>query len=635
MSGVFGFIDPTHSLAGKDLLDEMTSVLSHRPWYESVQVKDEPAGVSIGRIGIGIFNKGQEPCWNAERTTVLLLSGEIYNLPPHVPSPEQALLERYREVGERFVQDPNGSFILALWDAEKEQLLIANDRFGTYPLFYSFSNGRLVFAPELKGVLVDGGISRDLDLAGVAQYMRFQQFLGDRTPFAAVKYLRGASILKFRPASRSLAVSQYWTYADIPDNQHIPFKQAVEQTGYLLRQVVARQSSEPYRAGIFLSGGLDSRLILGLTERRPVVTMTFGREDSRDVHYAALIAEEARSDHIWFDLPDGKWVEENADFHWTLTEGMHSWIHMHSITMLPEARQCFDVNLSGMAGGTLLKSPKVVDPERYAEVDDLALVSRLFMVMNLKHTWPGLDEAEERLLYTPEFMKKVQGLAFDSFLEELKPYLQYRSDIRGEYFFVDQHNMRFINNMAVFGRSHIEFRHPYLDSDLVDFVYSLPVAHRLDNRFIRALISREVPVMAKIPYDADEFLPTENSLVRSLSALTVKTKRRFNRYIFHLFPEWKTLYADYEEYLRGDLRPWAEGILLEPRTLERGIFSPAALRSLMDRHIAGKEEWTIGKIAPLISFEMSLRRLVDGDAAGLGTENASLCLHWMRQEGTA
>jgi len=96
-----------------------------------------------------------------------------------------------------------------------------------------------------------------------------------------------------------------------------------------------------------------------------------------------------------------------------------------------------------------------------------------------------------------------------------------------------------------------------------------------------------------------------------MHALAVKLKRRFNRHLWPIFPERYTLYADYENYLRDELRSWAENILFDRRTAERGIFNPAFLRTLMDRHLSGLEEWTIGKIAPVITYEMMLRRFCD------------------------
>jgi asparagine synthase (glutamine-hydrolysing) len=171
MSGVFGYADPSCRLGGCGILGQMASAMSHRPWYETALVNDEGAGVGIGRIGIGIFNKNQRAVWNRQRTAALLLTGEIYNLSSlnlDASQPETSLLELYERDGEQFVGRLQGAFIFALWDKAKNQVIVANDRFGVYPLFYSLCSGRLVFAPELKAVLKDPGIPKDLDPVGMA-----------------------------------------------------------------------------------------------------------------------------------------------------------------------------------------------------------------------------------------------------------------------------------------------------------------------------------------------------------------------------------------------------------------------------------------------------------------------------------
>jgi asparagine synthase (glutamine-hydrolysing) len=165
--------------------------------------------------------------------------------------------------------------------------------------------------------------------------------------------------------------------------------------------------------------------------------------------------------------------------------------------------------------------------------------------------------------------------------------------------------------MVVFTRSHVEVRFPFFDYDLFDFLYSLPAQVRADKFLFRAVIQREAPRLALIPYDHDEFLPTTQSLIRGVHALAAKSKRRFNRHLWSVFPERHTLYADYENYLRGELRDWAEGILFDQRTFDRGIFNPAFIQSIWKRHQSGLEEWTIGKIAPVVTYEMMLRRFFD------------------------
>jgi len=127
----------------------------------------------------------------------------------------------------------------------------------------------------------------------------------------------------------------------------------------------------------------------------------------------------------------------------------------------------------------------------------------------------------------------------------------------------------------------------------------------------RALIEREVPALARIPYANDNLLPTSNRWVRSGHAVAYKIANRIRRHTGLGPAPRPTLYADYEGYLRGELREWAEGILFDERTAARGLFDPAALHSLMRRHVSGLEQWTIGKIAPIITYEMMLRKCLD------------------------
>jgi len=166
--------------------------------------------------------------------------------------------------------------------------------------------------------------------------------------------------------------------------------------------------------------------------------------------------------------------------------------------------------------------------------------------------------------------------------------------------------------MVTFKRSHFEVRFPFFDSELFGFLYSLPAEMRGGHRLYRRVLARELPRLACIPYDHDELLPTSRSWVRELHAAGVRARKVFSRYVRPVFGERPTLYADYEAYLRTGLRAWAELILFDRRTVERGLFDPAFLRSLMNRHVSGLEQWTIGKIAPIITYELMLRQLVDG-----------------------
>jgi asparagine synthase (glutamine-hydrolysing) len=614
VSGIFGVAGSAQISNIQELVKEMSGAMSHREWFVAEHYVDVDQNVAIGRIGIGIFNKGQQPVWNSARTVALVMAGEIYNNEllgnnNHGRSDEEFILSLYEREGESIVRKLKGAFVIAIYEKEFNKILIFNDRFGLYPLFYSCRDGKLIFAPEMKGILCEQDFPRKIDLVALAQYIRFQHLFGERTFFEDLQFLPPASILTYEVASGSCAIKSYWSLNDIPYNPDVSFDEAVEETASLLNSSVKSLSSDTFRTGVYLSGGLDSRTILGLIDRRPISTLTYGVQNCRDVHYAKRIAKVAGSDHYWVDLPDGEWVKENVDLHLMLTEGFHSWIHAHGISTLSQARQVMDVNLTGWGGVVMGKN--IVEPLLISSVDDSALSTYLFYKFNQKFTWPSINEAEEKLLYRKSIGTKIQGLAYDSFRSELSPYLDYRPGVKGEFFYFRNHDRRLTNNLITFSRSHIEVRFPFHNYELIDFLYSLPVQYRMDYSLYRAVIQRSTPRLAYIPYDRDGFLPTNKTLIRNTHALAVKSKWRINRHIWEIFPYFQTLYADYENYLRNELREWAEDILYDPITAERGIFEPSFLRSLMNRHLSGMEEWTIGKIAPVITYEMMLREYFD------------------------
>jgi asparagine synthase (glutamine-hydrolysing) len=616
MSGVFGVVDINRKTDPLRIVQLMGTSMSHKDWYICEWYEDPKVSLAIGRIGIGIFNKRVQPIIDETEQVVLVMSGEVYadNGKPvdgDFDATEEVALASYLKYGKDFARYLNGVFVIALWDRRSKEVIITNDRFGLYPVFFTVSSGRFIFSPEMKGIFCDDSIEERLDLTALAQFVRFQHLLGTRTFFEDVELLENASVLVFNVESGSSMVEQYWSFDDIPFYPNIGFNEASEEAGRLLRQAVRRLSSDSHQPGVYLSGGMDSRTILGLIDRRPIPSITYGKGDCRDVYYARRIANTLGSDHTWVDMPDGAWVNEYLDLHLELTEGFHSWIHMHGMNTLSLARSQMDVKLIGWGGGTVMGHVDTIEPLVTEAVDDSALILRLYKKFVHDFTWPSIDEAEEYLLFEESIRNMVKGLALESFMDEFEKYLGYRNDVRGEYFYIDNHCKRLTFNMVTFYRSHIEVRFPYFDYDLFSFLYSIPSILRADQRLFRAIIKNRTPELSLIPYDHDEFLPMPDNMLRKTHALGVRLKRRINKHIWPVFIERPTLYADYEEYLRRDLRSWAEEILFDPRTADRGIFNQEFLRGLIARHCSGLEQWTIGKIAPLITLELFFRRFLD------------------------
>jgi asparagine synthase (glutamine-hydrolysing) len=621
LAGIFGITNPPIDVSVRAYLENARARMSHRPWYVAQLWQAENAPVGLGQLGIGLLNTREQPVVSQDARYRLLMCGEIYNRaalraavteaghPPADESDESLALSAFLTYRNEFPARMDGVFFITIFDSLSQQLVLANDRFGQYPHYLYRAGRTLVFAPEVKGVVAAPFVPRRLNLTAVAEYMRFQQLLNEKTFHEDIALFPHGSVACFDVQTGQWSCHRYWDWDQIPDRPNVQFDEAVEETGRLLEAAVKRYSEGSLRPGVFLSGGLDSRTILGMMSPRnpPPVTANFGQKISRDVYYAEQIARTAGSRHFWFDMPDGRWVLENLDLHLALTEGFHSWVHMHGIQMLPRLRAVMDVNLTGWDGGTVMGHSDHIREIYNHPTDKWAVIDECFNRFNQSYTWPGITESSERMLYTPDFAPQVLGRAAESMATEFERYwTQYRRHYAAEFFYIDNHCMRLTQQMVTTGRSHLEFRFPFWDYQLIDFMYSLRPELRADQILYRHIITRRTPELARIPYDKKEFLPTVQQPLHTIHALTVRARRRLR-----LIPQRPLLYADYENYLRRELRPWAEDILFDERTKERGIFNPTYVRSLFERHLAGQEPWMLGKIAPLITFEMMMRALFD------------------------
>jgi asparagine synthase (glutamine-hydrolysing) len=627
MSGVFGVIDDKDHSRVTGLLTAMGEEMTHRPWFQVDTFCDRQAGVGLGRVGIGVFNSEAQPVTSEDESILLFMAGEFYDCADtrrelerkgycfRDSSDAEFALRLYQDRGADFVKAVEGVFATAVWDRSCLRLMIANDRFGFKPLYYARSGGKFIFAPEIKGILADRTFPKTLNLTAVAEYMRFRQLLGEKTFFEGVNLLLPASILCFDCELKQLTRSTYWDWRSIhPAGNVLDDQEIAEEAVRLLRRAVNVRLERAQRPGLYLSGGLDSRSLLSVIDDKyqPVTTVTYGQPQGRDAYLAPRVARAAGARHYFIELTDGNWVKDVADFHLELVEGGHPYVHAHAMPTLPKVRELMDVCITGH-GGQVLMETRYQNPTIIYAPDEEAFVSGMFQLYTQEHTWPGLTEAEEYGLYTNRYRPKLRDLALRSLRSELAQFYHPDNNLRSLFFNIYNHDRRLTLNTALYTSSHVENRIPLYDYRLVEWIASLPFEKRLDRRIPRSIISRAAPRLALIPCTQPNRLPTTNRLLWGIHAAYTRVADSLGRRLSLATPR-PFLRSDPENYLRHELRDWAEAILFDERTLARGIFRPEALRSLMDRHLAGHEQWILGKIAPIITFEMLLRRFLDGPA---------------------
>lgn len=617
MAGVFGVVATENA----DLIQRMADAMSLLEWTRSQSWTDSKAGVGLGQLNIGLFATDAQPLKSDDGNVSVVFFGELYYTETlrhqlrteghklRSKSDTELILRLYQAWGDRFIKEIEGVFVLAIWDQHSRRLLVANDRFGLIPTYYAHYKGKLLFAPRVKAILVDPDFEKKLNLVGMAQFLRFQRLLGDITFFEGIHLLPYATLLEFDQRTGSLRLDHHWDFDRIQSwPKDASFDEAVVETGRLLHRAVEERVQGDYQIGVYLSGGLDSRVLLAFASqiKPPVPSLTYGVPDCRDAYYAERIARRVRSPHHFIPVPDGSWIPKEIPTHLEITEGFLTWTHSHAALTLRPARSIMDVNLTGIFGDLLLGG-RAIDHSIKAlnAVDDLDFACRMYHHLTSNHSWPGLIEGEAKMLFARDFYPRIRDLALHSLMDALAAMGISPKSRRIDSFFTIHQITRMSNMNAVFQRAFFEARYPFFDYALVDLVLSLPTDYRLGDRLYLAVINREVREVTWIPRDTDERLLTDRRLIRESHSILQRLRRRLTR------KRRFSLHEDPENWLRNDLREWTEALLFDRCSLNRGFYNTAFLRTLFERHMSGDELHTVGKLAPIMTYEMMLRAFYD------------------------
>ncbi len=288
MCGIVGHVGSTPLDLGPAV-----AALRHRGPDDEGLFRDARAGraVDLGFRRLAVLDltpAGHQPMRSEDGACAIIFNGEIYNFRAlraelaaightfRSQSDTEVILRGYQQWGDAVLQRLRGMFALAIWDAPRERMLIARDRLGIKPLFYSEWGGRLVFASEMKALLALG-VPRDLEPQALPMYLRYLYLLPPLTFFRHIRRVAPGELLVWEKGRLSRRI--YWDLALPPQDRDDDL--VVEQLRALLDEVVVGHLESDVPLGVFLSGGLDSATITALTVRhakKPVETfcMTFG-----------------------------------------------------------------------------------------------------------------------------------------------------------------------------------------------------------------------------------------------------------------------------------------------------------------------------------------------------------------------
>lgn len=365
MCGIAG-IYAWHGDVDKDLITGMTSCLAHRgPDDHGVHV-DRPVGFGHTRLSIIDVAHGHQPLFSRDNRIALVANGEIYN---HVElrekledlghvftthSDSESIIYAYLEYGLEFLHVLQGMFAFALYDRQERRLILARDRLGIKPLFFFHDSKRLVFASEIKALLPVFNTVPEINPTAFVQFLQIQFSTGRQTIFNGIERLLPGEVMCIGP-DQDVRQWRYWSAAAVKPAD-ITYDEAASRFDDLMATVMRQHMRTDVPFGLFLSGGVDSSILLALLSRysdEPIRTFSVSFSDAPrndELTTATALAKHFKSRHSLIQPHSDDMLTRMVRSIWAADDLMRDFATMPTLMLAEEAGHELKVVFSGEGG---------------------------------------------------------------------------------------------------------------------------------------------------------------------------------------------------------------------------------------------------------------------------------------------
>jgi asparagine synthase (glutamine-hydrolysing) len=627
MCGICGKLcfDPAETVR-PELLRAMCDVMVHRGPDDEGYYQAGPVGLGMRRLSIIDVSGGHQPITNEDGSVVVVCNGEIYNFPElrkrlennghylKTKTDVETIVHLYEDLGENCVKHLAGMFAFALWDARKRKLLIARDRVGKKPLFYSKTDDGLVFGSTIKSLLLDLGVSREIDLASIHHYLTYQYIPEPATIFSMVHKLPPAHFLVCQGGK--IRIERYWDLS-FAEKWKGSEADAAARVAAAVEEATRVRLVSDVPVGAFLSGGIDSTIVVGFMSRltsQAIRTFSIGFEEEgyNELKYARLAAKHFGTEHHEFVVkPDAVGIMPELVWHFDEPMADSSGIPTYYVSKL--TREHVTVALNGDGG-----DEGFAGYERYLAFQLArhgeripAFIRKGFIApfaaqipesssprsfsRRLKRFAQALDETGPDLyarwmtifpndmkasIYTADMMKTVGSLDSRDYLRDAFARSDARDDL-DRLLYADTVTYLpgdLLVKMDRTSMAHsLEARSPFLDHKVLELAAGLPPRMKLRGSVSKYILKKAVAGM--LPKD-----------------ILNRGKQGFG--------------VPLGAWLRGELKGLAYEILLDTRAVSRGYFNKSAVRGLLDEHQIGRIDHS-HRIWALLMLELWHRTFID------------------------
>lgn len=577
-----------------------------------------PVGLGHRRLAIIDLNeRSAQPMMVENGKVWIVFNGEIYNYLElkaellakgctfRTASDTEVILQGWRIWGEAMVSRLRGMFAFALWDAEAHTMLLARDRFGKKPLFYSNTAGWFLFASEIKSILEWPGFERRVNLGMIHDYLSYRYCIGDGSAFAGIRKIPPAHYMVLE-SGKPNRLERYWRQAPVdPANEKRSIDDLAHELIERLDETIRLRMIADVPLGAFLSGGVDSSAVvarMAVLSATPVKTFTvgFAIDGFDEKPFAREVAERYNTEHYEFTMDYGL-IRELPKLVWHYGEPYADSSALVTFALSREIRRFVTVALSGDGGDEIFLgysrygrfrnmvqdwNAGVRQPLPYAsmigEEHGLRIRDRYIRSISTfreEHKIAGYGANLVDFLFMPAADRLglgMEGAVADDAMDvaarmEVETYLPDDLLVKAD-----------IATMAVA----LEGRSPFLDHELSDWASSLPQSKRVFERH------GELQLKGLLKYALEPYLPHQTMYRR---------KQGFAVPVAH--------------WMKHEIKDFMIDLLTSQRFRERGLITPRFIDHMMQRHFSGREDhgtrlWT------LLNLELWFQTFIDRAAPG-------------------
>lgn len=609
MCGIAGIYAPAGRAGHEERIRRMTGRLDHRGPDDSGYYVSGDVALGHRRLSIIDLETGRQPITNEDGSACIVYNGEVYNFGELTAELEdlghrfktrtdtEAILHAYEEWGVDCVKRLRGMFAFAVWDGRKRELMLARDRLGIKPLFYSIDNGSIVFSSEMKALLTDADFDRSIDGEALASYFIFSYIPSPLSIFRKIRKLPPGHIMVFKDGKET--IKEYWDIVFTPDRKKSE-EDFIHEFMELLRESVRLRLISDVPVGAFLSGGIDSSAVIalmsGLNSSVNSFTIGFGGDTGSfddERKYARLVAERYATNHREFEVMpvlDGLVDEIITSFDEPFADD--ATIPSYFISKM--ARENVKVILSGLGG-----DEDFCGYERYLGFHVSSIYNRVPRVLREKlirtlvESIPEAGSGGNRVNHLKRFVRASSGGYADRYFG----YVNRLTEKYAESFFSEGNGIGYgeaaeaarARFTALFDRANAE--------DPLNKVFYCDIKTYLPDDILACTdrISMRHSLEVRVPFIDHRLMEYCATIPPEMKIRGFKKKYLLKKAVTPLLPEEvishkkQGFVGPMSRWLKTDLKETVLGKLSKKNLERHGMLDPSTIGRILDEHFEGKE----------------------------------------------